>query len=453
MAQRRRPPSPEVVPSTEPVRLQFDSTTFDADRGDLDLRWTLIRGASTQRLGERFEFGPGPAPTGLRRTAFDAAVRLLHRIAGVSYWKTACRGTVELSPLPDPEQAALLTAVYRDGLAELAWRNGLDAPWWPAFPVVSNDAPPAPELGLAERVLVPMGGGKDSLVALERVRVTGLPFETVQVGGAGLIGRVAERTGVAHRVIGRRLDPALRRLNDAGALNGHVPITAINAAVLAVAAVLWDVRDVVFANERSADTPTLEVGGRAVNHQWAKSLVFEAAFDDWLQRHVAADLRVFSLLRRDRELAITREFAGLERYHDVFSSCNRNFHLDGPRTERWCGACPKCRFVYLAMAPFLDPPRMGAIFGRDLLADVDAIDGFAELLELDGHRPFECVGEADEARAAVLALAADPRWQAHPVVRALADRLGERDVPSLELLCRPDGPDRIPERFRALAAG
>ncbi len=442
------------MPVSEPLRLTCQSPSFEPASGRLTLRWTLERSGAEQRLEERFEFGPCEAPNGPRRAAFEAAVRMLHRIAGVSYWKVACRGTLSLEGrMPGADEAALLTAVYRDGLAELAWRNDLDAPWWPEFPVTPGTASPASALGLAERVLVPMGGGKDSLVALERVRAAGLPFETVQVGGAALIPRVAERTGVPHHVIGRRLDPALRALNAAGALNGHVPITAINAAALAVAAVLRDFRFVAFANERSADSPTLEVGGRAVNHQWAKSLAFEAAFDDWLQRHVAADLRVFSLLRRDRELGITREFAALERYHDVFSSCNRNFHLDGPRTDRWCGVCPKCRFVFLALAPFLPPARMRAIFGRDLLADPDAVAGFAELLELDGHRPFECVGEADEARAAARALAADPQWRAHPVVEALDARLGELEVPSLAALCRPEGPDRIPEPFGALATG
>lgn len=445
------------MPDPASARLRFESPEFAADTGRLALRFTLEFGGRTRSLEERFDFGPSLQPLAEeRRAALRAAVDALHWIAGVSYWKVACRGEVEFAERrPGPESAKLLEAVYRDGLAELAWRNELAAPWWPEFGTGAADdgASPAPPLGLSERALVPMGGGKDSLVALERARRTGLPIETVQVGQAELIGQVAHRTGLPHRRIERRIDPALAELNAAGALNGHVPITAINAAALAVAAVLWDFRYVVFANERSADQPTLRMGGRTVNHQWAKSLAFEAGFDDWMRRSVAEDLRVFSLLRRERELAVVRDFAGLDDYHGVFSSCNRNFHLDGARTDRWCGHCPKCLFVFLALAPFLPPDSLSAIFGADLLADPERVDGFAELLELDGHRPFECVGEADEARAAVLALANDPAWAGHAVVRALAPRVDRRCTPSIEALCAPGSEHRIPEVFDALAAG
>jgi len=75
----------------------------------------------------------------------------------------------------------------------------------------------------------------------------------------------------------------------------------------------------------------------------------------------------------------------------------------------------------------------------------DAIEPFADLLALDGIKPFECVGESEEARAAVVALAGQADWKGHAVVRALNDRLIGLDVRSLEALCRPGGPHRIPE--------
>ena len=225
--------------------------------------------------------------------------------------------------------------------------------------------------------------------------------------------------------------------------------TAINAATLVIAALIWNFDAVVFANERSADAPTLTTpDGRPVNHQFAKSHAFEQLLGDWIARYIADDLAVFSLLRRDSELAICREFAELTAYHDVFSSCNRNFHLDGPRTARWCGQCPKCRFVFLGLAPFMDVQRLEAIFGRDLLAEPGQADAFAELLELAGPRPFECVGEAGEARAALGALAADPRWCDHAVVRELMQRVRGIRLPDLASIVRPAGPDCIPGRFR-----
>jgi hypothetical protein len=437
--------------SSEIEGLEFTSREFDPDSGEVRLRWRLFGKGRALALEERFGFGrvSGRIPPG--HPSFQAALDLLHWLAGVSYWKVACRGEVRFAAgRPDAFQSDALGRIYRHGLAELAWRNQLEGRYWPDFDAAEQPVcVEAPALGLASRALVPMGGGKDSLVALERVRARHIDAETVQVGSAPLIGRVAERAGTRHHVIRRELAPELAALNAGGALNGHVPITAINAAALVVAALLWDFDAVVFANERSADTPTLTTpDGRSVNHQFAKSYAFERLLGQWIERYVADDLAVFSLLRRDSELGICREFAALTTYHDVFSSCNRNFHLDGPRTARWCGECPKCQFVFLAMAPFVDVEHMRAIFGRDLLAEPGQADAFAELLELDGPRPFECVGEAREARAALGAIVADARWCDHAVVRDLALRLRGIELPDLDSVLRPDGPDRLPDRFK-----
>lgn len=432
--------------------LEFTSREFNPESCQVRLRWRLFGKGPTMDLEERFDFVHTTGRISSRHPSFQAALDLLHWLAGVSYWKIACRGEVRFAAgRPDQFQANALAQIYQHGLAELAWRNQLEGRYWPEFgPAESGKTADAPVLGQSSRVLVPMGGGKDSLVALERVRARGIGHETVQVGSAPLIGRVADSAGTRHHVIRRELAPELASLNAAGALNGHVPITAINAAALVVAALLWDFDAVVFANERSADTPTLTTPeGQPVNHQFAKSYTFEQMLGQWINRYIAGDLAVFSLLRRDSELGICREFAALTRYHNIFSSCNRNFHLEGPRTERWCGECPKCQFVFLAMAPFMDVESMQAIFGRDLLAEPAQADAFAALLELEGPRPFECVGEAGEARAALGALAVDARWRNHAVVRELARRLRGIQLPDLDSVLAPSGADRIPERFKA----
>ena len=78
------------------------------------------------------------------------------------------------------------------------------------------------------------------------------------------------------------------------------------------------------------------------------------------------------------------------------TSCNAAFKLHDA-SERWCRNCPKCRFVFLAMAPFMPRERVVGIFGGDLLADPEQIPGYRELLGVDGHKPFECVGEVEES--------------------------------------------------------
>ncbi len=373
----------------------------------------------------------------------------MYWVAGISYWKALCPPRLEFDgPAPDAWQARWLEALWRQGLAEFAWQNGLGEDIWPEF-AHRPGSDEAKECRLADEAIVPLGGGKDSLVALERVRARGLDTITAATGQSALIRQVAETTGLKHVFIGRRLDPGLARLNRQGAWNGHVPVTAINHAAMTVLALATGRRWVVFANERSAEEPTLLDGsGNPVNHQFSKSLDFESRFSEWLQRYISPSVGVFSILRRDRELAICREFSGLSRYHGHFSSCNRNFHLEGaPVAGRWCRNCPKCRFVFLGLAPFVQAEALEAIFGGNLLADPGQESGFRELMALDGAKPFECVGEAAESRAALAALARNPFWARQVVVRTLGPELEGVVVPELDELLVQDGPHRIPERF------
>ncbi len=427
-------------------RFVFLKRSLDPATGEVLLGYEL----DGIRLEERIDL---PASNidldSCRLQAIEGALDLLHWTAAISYWKAGCPPRIEFTgTAPDPWQAAWLSRLYRQGLAEFAWTNDIDASQWPDFPAVAGEAGEAVVAGLAQRTLVPMGGGKDSLVAWSRLQKMGESTASVQIGQSELIAGLGNRLAGKHWIIGRRIDPTLGLLNRQGAWNGHVPVTAINSAILVLAALILDYDAVAFANERSADEPSrTDQQGRSVNHQFSKSFEFELMLSEWIRRFIATDLCVYSLLRRDRELSICREFADLSDFHDRFSSCNRNFHLDGPRTARWCGQCPKCHFVFLAMAPFMTPPDLTAIFGRDLLAEPGQVEGFCALLALDGNKPFECVGEADEARAAIVALAADVRWSSHVVVAALNERLAGIPVPDLDTLCRPQGPHLIPGRL------
>lgn len=429
-------------------------------------------------LVERIRFPNAPAIPAARQPAFDAALKLLHLIAGVSYYKAGVPPTIELADGPlDDATADLLDALYLHGLAEFAYRNGLDLRGRIHFPRTSTPSPPrgeslpsiqsagrgegralpnAPSLGLPKRTLVPIGGGKDSLVAVEAIKSIGSDATAVWVGNSPLIAACAERTGLPTLNIQRELAPGLFELNRLGAWNGHIPVTAVNSAILAVAAILYGHDSIGFANERSASAATLEYDGQQVNHQWSKGYAFEALFGDWLHSHVAADLDYCSLLRPYSELAITRAFAKLTSYFDTFSSCNRNFKILGPKpADRWCGHCPKCHFVFLALAPFLPKPRLLSIFGRNLLDDESQAGGFDALLEYQDHKPFECVGEGAEARAAMHALSQRPEWAEDALVaRFRREILPQLDAGQLALepWLEPSPEHRLPARLQGALA-
>lgn len=424
------------------------------------VRCGLDAGTGVAQLVYAFDDGPELVETitipgapftldGERMRAVEQALRLLHLVAGVSYYKAAVPRDIRIKAYAiDAATAALLTEVYENGLGEFAYRNGLQLRGAIRFPVSADAATPAPTLGLREHALVAIGGGKDSLVSIEALRVAGVAQTVTWIGGSQLIKACADRTGLPTLNIGRQLAPELFEYNRNGAWNGHIPVTAVNSAILALAALLHGVDQVVFSNERSASYGSMIEGTGEVNHQWSKGWAFEQSFAAHLRTHVAADLRYYSLLRPLSELAVARQFAKSDRYDAHFSSCNRNFHLLGERpAQRWCGICPKCHFVFLALAPFMSKPRLVGIFGRNLLDDASQTGGFDALLEYRDHKPFECVGEGQESRAAMATLAQRPEWREDAIVERFArEILPQLDrVPDVAPLLVPSEEHGIPD--------
>lgn len=430
-------------------------------------------------LVERVVFPDAPASPAGGDAAFDAALDLLHLVAGVSYYKAGVPAEIRVESAGlDAATAQFLGALYLHGLGEFAYHNKLDLRGRIRFPTTRRSGgsrDPAPSdrdkaldsgfrrndegerfasVALPRRTLVPIGGGKDSLVSVEILKAAKEDATAVWVGNSPLIEACAARTGLPTLNIRRELSPLLFEYNKQGAYNGHIPVTAINSAILAVAAVLYGFDTIAFSNERSASSATLEYDGQPVNHQWSKGWEFERGFNALLKSHVAADLHYFSLLRPLSELAVAERFARTARYDDVFSSCNRNFRILGPKpADRWCGQCPKCHFVFLALAPFMPKPRLLAIFGRNLLDDPALAPAFDALMEYRDHKPFECVGEGIESRAAMSALSARAEWHEDAIVARFTDEVAPQLAgqqlalaPLLALL----GEQLIPPRLQAL---
>ena len=433
------------------VRCEFDAATgvaslvYAFDDGPEMTEQVTVPGAPFTLEGER-------------SAAVQQALRLLHLIAGVSYYKAAVPGEIRIDSYAiDDATASLLENIYVSGLGEFAYRNGLDLHGRVVFPRSASAAAPAGAAGLRQHALVAIGGGKDSLVSIEALRSAAVEQTVTWIGNSQLIAACAARTELPTLNLGRAIAPELFELNRQGAWNGHIPVTAVNSAILVLAALLQGVDQVVFSNERSASYGSMIPGTGEVNHQWSKGWAFEQAFGEYVQSRVAADLHYYSLLRPLSELAVARQFAKVDRYDAFFSSCNRNFHILGERpVNRWCGVCPKCHFVFLALAPFMPKLRLVGIFGRNLLDDESQAPGFDALLEFQDHKPFECVGEGRESRAAMATLAARPEWKEDVLVERFIREIQPQLVASelqIQPLLKLDGEHRVPaalwEQLRA----
>ncbi|MGH3261699.1 MAG: hypothetical protein ACRDNS_06870, partial [Trebonia sp.] len=245
--------------------------------------------------------------------------------------------------------------------------------------------------------------------------------------------------------------------------NGHVPVTGILSAIAVLAAALEGRDAVVMSNEWSSSIPTLELGNRSINHQYSKSASFEAGFREVLAGCDAVMPDYFSLLRPRTELWVAERFAGLTKYHDTFRSCNRAFHIDKTlRLDHWCGHCDKCCFIDLILAPFMSAAELERIFAggdlppspdsREPLADPGQADRFRTLLATSTTgKPFECVGEVNECRAAaLLAARRDDRADCKLLQELAAEVAALPDAPSVAMsaeLLRPIGEHFVPAVF------
>lgn len=412
--------------SNSMLTFTFLNWDYEPQSGELQLHY---QDEQFGRFTEQFVF---PALDAVRlddiKKPLTTAINCLHWMAGVSYYKTSLASNIEFTQQkPNQQQANWLNQTWQSGLAELAYENQL--PWldYIDFSFVENTTSPS-ELNLQPRSLVAIGGGKDSLVTIEQLKKQGEDFCLFQVGQSAFIQSVAEQTDVPLIQVKRQLDGRLHEANKQGAYNGHVPITAINSCVAVITALIADFDSVVFSNERSAEFGNVtDEQGRSINHQYSKSLAFEQAWEAIIKDYITSDLDYFSLLRPFSELHIVKKFAEYEPYFASFSSCNRNFHLAGSQNKQhhWCGQCPKCAFVFLCLAPFVPRQTLVKIFGQDLLANKQLNGLFAELLGLEGQKPFECVGEASECRQALRSLAKHQDWQQHPQVEYWMDAIGD----------------------------
>jgi hypothetical protein len=431
---------------------RYRDYAVDAERGVLSLRYGLDGGEFTERV---------TLPPGARWHTEEAraAARLVFLLSGVSYYKTAAPPVIDFgeTALTGTEEA-FLREFYLQGLAEFAYRNSLDLTPLSLQTQRAPDRPPTPPAPSSpKRALVPFGGGIDSIVTVEQVRqqadvalfVVSRPADRFDA-----IEQPAAVTGLPVVRAEREIDPQLLRSAELGFLNGHVPVTGILSAIAVLAAVLEDRDAVIMSNEWSASIPTLEFDGRPVNHQFSKSEEFEAAFRAVLATSAARLPDYFSWLRDRTELWVGREFAKLGPYHASFRSCNKAFYTERARRfAHWCGQCDKCVFIDLILAPFLPAGALRQIFAvaGEPLDDPALKPKFRSLLGA-GAKPFECVGEVTECRAAVLMAARrDDRAGSGLLQELAAEVAGWPDAPSeaeIAGMLRPVGRNLIPDRYR-----
>ena len=415
---------------TRPITSENQLATGTFRYTDLDLDSATARVRCRYDLdGESFEEIAVLPGANFDLAGVVEAAELYFLLAGVSYYKTRAPSTVDLGSLRTTSaERQFLRQFYLEGLGEFAWKNHLDLS---GLEICGSEGAPSTVGNFdSGRILIPFGGGLDSIVTVAELA----PL----ADHAALF--VAERPGARFAAIEnaalvsgldvlraeRSLDPKVFESDTRGYLNGHVPVTGVLSALGVLCAVTHGYGALVMSNERSASSSTLEGPRGPINHQWSKGRDFESGFRSLVAARLTG-FEYFSWLRDRSEVSIAAAFAQLTPFHQVFRSCNRNFHQDpGQRFDGWCGICDKCLFINLALAPYLSPERLAAIFGGSEPIENTALTAQLEVLcGLSADpRPFECVGDEAECRIALRSTAERGDRTASPIVQSLARRLG-----------------------------
>jgi 7-cyano-7-deazaguanine synthase in queuosine biosynthesis len=318
-------------------------------------------------------------------------------ILGISYWKAYCPEEIVIeSNFLSKEQAEFWNVVYIKGLGEFFYKNKIDFKDLINFPYNDRSETKSVNFPRRDRTLLGIGGGKDSIVVAEMLKEQNVEFDVIS-GDEAIKIEVSKAVGKDPIVFRRVLDSKLFELNkEKGIYNGHVPISVVYAFLGLMACAFYDYKNFVVGNEKSANYGNVEYLGEMINHQWSKSEEFEKLFQDYVEKFITPSIKYSSPLRNMLELEVVEKFVRYPKYFKVFASCNRNFKINNPSSQKWCGECPKCLFVFIALAAYLPKKDVLDIFNKDLFEDKNLIPLFDELIGVKNFKPFECVGTQEE---------------------------------------------------------
>ena len=374
----------------------YDSFSYVIQNNDLLITFNFIQ-------SDDIVFKPElviPFDKSIDPVELEVAIFNIGMIELISYYKACCSPEIIIKAgILTEKQIQFWKKIYFNGLGEFLFTNNIETTPDKLFSIKidSNREFKSLATKLNDECLIPVGGGKDSVVTLELLRnefSDNLPFilnprnastESVKTAGYEKFASFQ-----------RKLDPKLLELNKEGYLNGHTPFSALLAFVSTLAALIYKKKNIVLSNENSASEGNINFSGIEVNHQYSKSFEAEKAIHNYISEYIHNDINYFSFLRPIYELKIAEFFSRYEVHFSGFRSCTV-----GSKKNIWCGNCPKCLFTYIILAPFIPHDEMINIFGEDLLDKKKLETEFIKLLGDTDIKPFECVGTHREIKAAL----------------------------------------------------
>ena len=337
--------------------------------------------------------------TELNKEQLDLLVFNVGMIELISYWKAFCSKKIKICNFYlDSCQQDFWRKIYFHGLGEFFFVNGIqtDINRFVEFEFEKTEILKPCRFDLEDRYIVPIGGGKDSVVSLDLLYGAGRDVRTFIINPRGATLDCCSNANISRNEIledRRIIDAHLLELNAEGFLNGHTPFSAMLAFTSLLVAAFSKRKHIALSNESSANESTVK--GEKINHQYSKSLEFENDFREYVSKYISPDFNYFSFLRPLTELHIAKLFSQLK-YQYVFKSCNA-----GSKQDIWCGNCPKCLFAFIILSPFVEKDVLRQVFGKNLFEDENLKTYLLQLCGVGEQKPFECVGTIEEVNIAI----------------------------------------------------
>ena len=338
-----------------------------------------------------------------RLDQLDNLIFHLGLVEMISYWKATCSPIIEVrAGCLNKNQVKWWQDLIMKGMGQFSFENKIPF----QKPKITCPSPylQKPRLDLnhtKQKVLVPVGGGKDSVVTLESLKKARKNINCFSLNPTDSAKKIIRAVGCKNPVIvERKIDKRLLELNRKGFLNGHTPFSAYLAFLSILLATIFGYRYIALSNERSSNEGNVKYRGKTINHQWSKSFEFEQKFRGYSKKYLAKETDYFSFLRPLYEIQIAKLFSKYPKYFPLFLSCNEAYKTaSGTKkpTKKWCSNCSKCLFVFAVLYPFLKEKEIVKIFKKNLLEDKNLLPVMQQLIGERGFKPFECVGTKKES--------------------------------------------------------
>jgi len=211
----------------------------------------------------------------------DNLIFNLGMVESLSYWKATCsKEIIVRAGYLNKDQIKWWKDLIIKGMGQFFFENKIDFRKSNFLNIKSESLKKNKVLGRkrSERILIPVGGGKDSIVTLEALKKAKKNTGCFSLNPTGAAIRIM-KIGCKNPIIAKRkMDEKLLQLNRKGFLNGHTPFSAYLAFLTVLLSEIFDYKYIALSNERSSNEGNVKYLGKEINHQWSKSFDFEQKF-------------------------------------------------------------------------------------------------------------------------------------------------------------------------------